>query len=169
MIVADATPLIHLARANRLQLLPRLYDRVVVPPSAWREVSGISEKRAEAHILEEARGGWLEIRDLSRKAVRVSEALRTATPLGRGEGDAIALAEAMEVGIVMDDAIAVGLARMRGLETRWTTSVVLEAHARDLLSAREARAAIRDLVRAGLWVRQDVLLSLLEILGGRSD
>jgi predicted nucleic acid-binding protein len=169
MIVADATPLIHLARANRLRLLPRLYDRVAVPPSVWREVSGTSEKRPEAHVLEEALEEWLEIRDLPRKAVRVSASLRNATPLGRGEGDAIALAEAMGVGIVMDDAIAVGVARMRGLETRWTTSVVLEAHARDLLSVREARAAIRNLVRAGLWLRQDVLLSLLDILGGRSD
>jgi predicted nucleic acid-binding protein len=169
MIVADAIPLIHLARANRLQLLPRLYDRVAVPPSVWQEVSGTSEKRAEAHVLEDALEKWLEIRDLPRKAVRVSASLRNATPLGRGEADAIALAEAMGVGIVMDDAIAVGLARMRGLRTRWTTSVVLEAHAREVLSAREARAAIRDLVRAGLWLRQDVLLSLLEILGGRSD
>ena len=65
----------------------------------------------------------------------------------------------------MDDTIAIGVARARGLETRWTTSVILEAHRREILNTAEARLAIEELVRGGLWLRQDVLLRLLAILG----
>ena len=64
----------------------------------------------------------------------------------------------------MDDRVAVDLARMRGLETRWTTSVVLEAHHRGILDRKGARATIEDLVASGLWIRQDVLLRVLAIL-----
>jgi len=56
---------------------------------------------------------------------------------------------------------------MRGIETRWTTSVVLEAHRREILDRKAAGRAIEDLVASGLWIRQDVLLRILAILGER--
>ncbi|MGQ0796542.1 MAG: hypothetical protein ACT4OI_01565 [Methanobacteriota archaeon] len=164
MIVADATPLIHLARAGRLNLLPKLYGRVVVPASVWGEVRRPEEPRAEAHPIEEAEGSWLEVRKLSPEVRQLSEALHRAGPLGRGEADAIALADSLRLGILMDDAVAVGIARMRGLETRWTTSVILEAVRRGILAAPEARKAVEDLVAAGLWLRQEVLLRILSVL-----
>ena len=69
--------------------------------------------------------------------------------------------------VLMDDRVAVNLARMRGVETRWTTSVVLEAHRRGILDRKAARRALEDLVASGLWIRQDVLLRILAILGER--
>src|SRR5216117_3888539 len=69
--------------------------------------------------------------------------------------------------ILMDDRVAIDLARMRGIETRWTTSVVLEAHRREILDRKAAGRAIEDLVASGLWIRQDVLLRILAILGER--
>ncbi len=165
MIVSNATPLLHLARAGFLDLLPRLYTRVVVPPSVWEEVRGHGEPRPEGPILEEASETWIEVRPLSAKEREKSGALRRAAPVGRGEADALALAEALKAAVLMDDRVAVDLARMRGVETRWTTSVVLEAHRRGILDRTGARRAVEDLVSSGLWIRQDVLLRILAILG----
>src|SRR5216117_1767154 len=167
MIVSDATPLLHLARAGLLDLLPKLYVRAVVPTSVWDEVRGRGEPRPESQVLEEASETWIEVRALASRERRKSAALRRAAPVGRGEADAIALAEALEAAILMDDRVAIDLARMRGVETRWTTSVVLEAHRREILDRAAARRAVRDLVESGLWIRQDVLLRILAILGER--
>ena len=167
MIVSDATPLLHLARAALLALLPKLYTRVVVPPSVWEEVRGHGEPRPEGHILEEASETWIEVRPLSSKERRKSEALRRAAPVGPGESDAIALAEVLKAAILMDDRVAIDLARMRGVGTRWTMSVVLEAHRRGILDRAAARRAVEDLVGSGLWIRQDVLLRILAILDER--
>ncbi len=167
MIVSDTTPLLHLARAGRLDLLPKLYAKVVVPTSVWEEAHGGGEPRPEAHVLEEAKVLWLDVRSLSPRDRRKSDALCRTAPVGRGEADAIALAESLKVAVLMDDRVAVDLARMRGLETRWMTSVVLEAHRRGILDRRAARAAVEDLVGSGLWIRQDVLLRVLAILGER--
>lgn len=164
MIVADTTPLLHLARAGCLDLLPKLYERVAVPDAVWKEAYGSGKDRPEAHLLEEARGGWLEVRALSARDRTRPDALRRAAPVGRGEAEAIALAEALKAPVLMDDRVAVDLARMRGLETRWTTSVVLEARRRGLLDRKAARSALEDLVASGLWIRQDVLLRILAIL-----
>ena len=65
----------------------------------------------------------------------------------------------------MDDRIGIDLARIRGIETRWTTSVVLEARQRNILDRKAAGRAIGDLVASGLWIRQDVLVRILAILG----
>jgi len=166
MIVSDATPLLHLARAGLLDLLPKLYARAVVPRSVWDEVRGRGEPRPESQVLEEASEAWIEVRSLAARERRKSEVLRVA-PVGRGEADAIALAETLEAAILMDDRVAIDLARMRGVETRWTTSVVLEAHRRGILDRVAARRAVKDLVESGLWIRQDVLLRILAILGER--
>jgi hypothetical protein len=53
---------------------------------------------------------------------------------------------------------------MRGIETRWTTSVILEARRDGILDRAAARRAVEDLVGSGLWIRQDVLLRILAIL-----
>ena len=167
MIVADATPLVHVARAGLTGLLPTLYERVVVPTSVWEEVTGRGEARPEANVLQGALGTWLEARALPARARRAAEMFLRGAPIGRGEADAIALAEALRATVLMDDRVAVDMARMRGLETRWTTSVVLEAHRRGVLDRGAARRAIEDLVESGLWIRQDVLLRVLAALAER--
>lgn len=167
MIVSDTTPLLHLARAGHLALLRQLYTRVVVPPSVWEEAGGSRAERPESHILNESKETWLEVRALSARDRRKSESLRRAAPVGRGEADAISLAEALKTALLMDDRVAVDLARMRGVETRWTTSVVLEAHRRGILDRKDARGVVEDLVASGLWIRQDVLLRILAVLGDR--
>ncbi len=167
MIVADATPLLHLARAGHLDLLPKLYERVVVPTSVWEETTGQEELRSEAQVLREASQAWLEVRPLSARERGASDSFRRGAPVGRGEADAIALAEALRTPVLMDDRVAVDLARMRGVETRWTTSVVLEAHERGILNRRAARRVVEDLVASGLWIRQDVLLRILAALTER--
>ena len=167
MIVSDATPILHLARAGLLDLLPKLYTRVVVPPSVWEESLGRGEPRPETHLLQEASETWIDVKPLSARDRTKSVAFRRGAPVGRGEADALALAEALKTAVLMDDRVAVDLARMRGIETRWTTSVVLEAHRRGILDRTAARRAVEDLVGSGLWIRQDVLLRILAILGDR--
>lgn len=163
MIVADSTPLLHLARAGYVDLLPKLYARVVIPPSVWEEVAGTGEPRAEAHVLRDASETWLD-RRLSTRGRRMAESFRRGAPVGRAEADAIALSEALRKPVLMDDRVAVDLARMRGVETRWTSSVILEAQRRGVVDLATERRAIEDLVGSGLWIRQDVLLRLLAIL-----
>jgi len=167
MIVADATPLIHLSRAGLLDLLPKLYGRVTVATSVWEEAVGQGEPRPESQALLPASKSWLDVRPLAPKERKASESLRRGAPVGRGEAETIVLAASLRAPVLMDDRVAVSLARMRGLETRWTTSVVLEAHLRGILDWTSALRAVEDLVEAGLWIRQDVLLKILAILKER--
>ena len=120
---------------------------------------------AQSSLDEPAKGlGAVRLEPLREKERRTSEAFRRGAPVGRGEADALAVAEVLSTPVLMDDRVAVDLARMRGVETRWTTTVVLEAQRKGILDRRAARRALEDLIASGLWIRQDVLLRLLSIL-----
>jgi len=36
--VSDSSPLIHLAKIEALEIISRLYSRILIPPAVWREV-----------------------------------------------------------------------------------------------------------------------------------
>lgn len=165
MIVADATPLIHLGRAGALGLLPRLYQRVLVPRAVMEEILGGGQPRPESRAILDASETWLETRPLSPKEREDADSLLRGAPVGRGEAETLALAASLGMAALMDDRIAIDVARIRGTETRWTTSVVLEAYRAGALDRKGATETIENLVAAGLWIRQDVLLRILATLG----
>ena len=95
IVVPDAGPLIYLAGAGKLDLLPRLYDRVVVPRIVYDEIVvtgaglvGASEVSAAA---------WLEVQDATADPT-------LARTLDRGEAAAIPLAERLGATLLCDDA-----------------------------------------------------------------
>ena len=58
--VSDSSPLIHLAKIEALELISRLYSRVLIPPAVWREVVEESDGRPGAVEMEKAvAAGWI--------------------------------------------------------------------------------------------------------------
>jgi len=58
--VSDSSPLIHLAKIEALELISRLYRRILIPPAVWREVVEESDGRPGAVEMERAVAtGWM--------------------------------------------------------------------------------------------------------------
>lgn len=129
MIVADAGPLIALARIGQLDLLRRLYGEVLVPPAVLDELA-LGSGRPGAAILEDAvKSGWLV----------ENPAPGTATPtplLDRGETEAIALAAQKHPRfLLVDDAKGRRMARQQGLSIVGVAGVLLVAKAMGQIEA----------------------------------
>ena len=54
LIIADASPLIGLAKIDRLGLLPALASQVLIPHAVWREVVTAGGLRPEVARIEQA-------------------------------------------------------------------------------------------------------------------
>lgn len=104
--VSDAGPLLYLAGAKRIELLVRLYDRVVVPSVVYEEivVAGVGLIGS----AEVSAASWLEVQE-----VTPDPAL--AEVLDRGEAAAIPLAERLDATLLCDDAAGRAEARRRGI------------------------------------------------------
>jgi|SRR5205807_417189 len=166
-IVADATPIIYLAKIGKLQLLRQLYEDVIVPPRIRDEL--FAGKHAEVPVIEEAYdAGWLEERALNQSAKNfLSRQLRNAPGLHQGESQAIALSYTGHLPLIIDEDGKTGrrIARVWGIEVKGTLRVILEAYEARLVKHEETRELFRALLAERFHVTAKVYeraLSLLE-------
>jgi predicted nucleic acid-binding protein len=146
--VVNASPLILLGAASRLELLTRLCEDLIVPQAVAREVaSGKKEDRAAQWLGGEGAafigsGEWTN---------------PSVDAWGLGLGESAVLSYAIQHPgreVILDDLAARKCAHVHGLLYRGTIGVVVLAKRRNLIPA--VRPVLEELVKAGLW-RNDTL------------
>jgi predicted nucleic acid-binding protein len=142
LVIADAGPLIGLARIQRLQLLKELFVAVTITTAVAQELgcgmeSGSENLPAGAAELSEALAqGWLAI-----NGTADGEPYQPLNPgVDAGEASAIALAlrkqaEGDEVMLLIDDRCGRAEARHRGLNLIGTAAVIVLAREQGLIGA----------------------------------
>lgn len=127
--MADASPLIGLARIGRLELLRAMYGSVVIPAAVAAELA-MDSGRPGARALGAARDdGLLAVHDLEIPA-------RPHWPLDAGEAAAIHLAEHIGASfLLIDERRGREFARRRGLPVVGSAGILLAAKRRGLLAS----------------------------------
>ena len=150
IVVADASPLIALARIGRLELLREVFGTLFLPDAVWREVveSGVGRAGADAVL----HAGWIERRSVADAAL-VAVLRRD---LGAGEAEAIVLARETGAALVlMDERMGRAAARRLGLRVTGLVGVLIEARERGLLA--DAGSVVEALQqRAGFWLSEEL-------------
>lgn len=160
MIVADAGPLIGLARVGLLDLLPALFGTVVVPSEVFDELAIDAERPGSRVLREAARAGWL----VSVVVEGISEQQHLESGLGAGERAAILLAEQQHsVALLIDEKRGRAAARKRSLPVLGTGGVLLAAKRRGHLAS--VRSALDGLAQAGYRLSPGLRARLLELAG----
>ncbi|HZY95161.1 MAG TPA: hypothetical protein VFE98_09970 [Candidatus Bathyarchaeia archaeon] len=159
MIVVDAAPLIYYSRIARLELLKQLYDKLVIPQAVWDEVVTNAQGRPGASEVEKGvREGWINTMKPSPAKMLASEGTVGA------DAEVIALARKMKLPLLTNDRTLALIAKTHGVKTKWLTQTVIEAVHDKIITRTEARKLLRDLVRAGLRVRSEVLTEVIHML-----
>lgn len=160
---SNTSPLIALAQIGRLDLLTALYGTVVIPPSVKAECvdRGRDVGARDVHEIEGAlREGWLKIVDLDRTQRATAAHLMESAKIGQGEAEAITLAKAKGLPVILDDAEARAVARSLGVEHRGTVMVPYEAFARRMIPRHEMIQMLTELSRV-LWISPGVVAEIL--------
>ncbi len=128
-VVTNTSPLLYLHRLRRLDLLPALYGKLVVPAAVVAELEEGARLGYDVPTREAL--SWAEI-----VTSPVQDILRLATDLGAGERAAIALAhERRATLLLLDDALARRHAKLLGLPISGTLGVLLRAKAKGHMTA----------------------------------
>ena len=129
VVVADASPLIGLAKIARLDLLQRLFGEVLIPEAVERELC-LGSGRPGSQVLSAARHeGWIKVEEVS----GVPAALEAT--VDQGEAEAITLAKRHAALLLIDETRGRAAARSAGLRVFGSGTVLIKAKQEGFLAA----------------------------------
>lgn len=142
LVVADSSCLIGLSRTGNLEILHKLFAKIIIPEAVYREVVIIGKGRAGAEEVKNS--AWIE-----RRAVKNELAVRMLRiNLGAGESESIVLsAELKAKFIILDDLKARQTAEELGLSVIGTAAVLQKAEEKGIIGSLQS--VLQDLRNAG--------------------
>lgn len=155
LVVADAGPLIALARLGALPLLPELFSQALVTPQVLAECEARPDRDEGAALRAAIAAGHLTLR-----------APRFAAPawgVDAGESSAMALALEAAAGVLMDDRAGRVVAGHLGLDVIGTAGLLVLAKRRGRIAT--IRSHLEFLVDSGYFLGPMVVAEALRLAG----
>ena len=165
--VFDATPLIYLAKAERLDVIETLDEPRVVPEAVYREVvtTGVEQGYDDARRIERAvEDGLVDVVAVDTDDSPVATRLARHPGLSDADAAVLACADARDAVAVMDESAGRSAAEVEDVETRGTAYLVLAAVRDGALSTVEDRDAVDAMIDGGWYVAPDVYTKIVEKL-----
>lgn len=164
--VGNSTPLIHLARLGRIDLLRRCFDRVYIAPQVFEEVVGEGKRQGrkeitvlEGLIIEE----FIEVKKPVKQIAKI-------TSLHRGENEAISLCIEIKADkILVDGREAVEAAKMLGLKPMRTTALLLLCLKEETINFDEFQNLLLELSEGGYFLDAKTYEEILQAARKLSD
>jgi predicted nucleic acid-binding protein len=152
IVVSDTTPLNYLVLINAIDVLPRLFDEIYVPPSV---VSELDQPKTPHLVRQWAKSppAWLTI-------VAPRSRLASTVALGAGEADALSLAKELGINeVLIDERRGRKIAEQEGMTPLPTLAILERAAAENLL---ELHVAVDQLQRTNFRVPLERIHAALE-------
>jgi predicted nucleic acid-binding protein len=156
LVVSDTSPLNYLLLTGLVDVLPSLYEKVIIPKAVFDELIH-PEAPAIVRKWISALPAWCEVRAAAQPDQTIE--------LDQGEREAIGLAvEARADKILLDDFKARLVARSRGLSVTGTVGILQEASTRGLIDFQEA---LEKLAHTNMRLNPDFMRQIMEWHRGR--
>ena len=148
-VIVNSTPLIALCNIGRLDLLQKVYGRIVIPQAVFDEVT---EKDDSACRQIKQRPDWIEVKQISDN----SQKQMYRAKLHDGEVEVMILAQEPPTAdlLIIDDNAAKKTAKFLGLHVTGTLGVLLKAKRMGLVEG--IAPLIEDLCKNGFYVDETV-------------
>ncbi len=161
MIISNSTPLIYLAKLNKLNLVIDIYKKILIPEEVFSEVvlGGKELNKKEVILIEDL---------ISQKVIEVKEVKelkRELNTLHTGEAKAISLCLNEKIkDILIDDKEAYELCKILNLNPIRTTAFLLNCAKNKIISKEEFKENLINLSQEGYFMTADVFQYLLDAL-----
>ncbi len=151
LVVADTGPICYLALIEATEILPKLYDQVVLPNAVFAELNHPKAPPAVRAFVSHL-PVWVEVRS--------AKQLGAGGALGLGEAEAIALAQELKAdSLLLDETEAREEALRLGLPVSGTIGVLEKAAERDWVNLPEM---FSRLSRTSFHISRELLAQALE-------
>jgi predicted nucleic acid-binding protein len=162
IVVSDTSPILNLARIGRIELLPALYGKVIIPSEVDREVR---DSGSDVPLFDRSTLPWLTVAAAKDRA----QAQRLRQHLDAGEAEAIALAIEYRADVLLvDERRGRRTANAAGLAVTGLLGVAANAKRTGLIDS--AKPVLDELIQlARFWIGADLYRAVLTELGEQQD
>ena len=161
-VVADAGPLIGIARVGYISILQGLYNSVTIPLRVFEELNTSSDKPGAKVLSEAISVGWLQVVKLKKPID--SAILRLIIDDGESESIQLALEQNARL-LIIDDKKGRKAAKSRGIHVIGTGGILISAKKAGLLD--EISQVLNNLAGVGYRLSPDLCDRILELANER--
>ncbi|MEM2917821.1 MAG: hypothetical protein QXN63_05680 [Candidatus Bathyarchaeia archaeon] len=164
-VISDAGPLIHLAQINKLYLLKNLFSQVVITPNVKREAvdEGFKLGHSDARIIGKAiEEGWIKVEEVPKRLASTIKRLATDENISLADAETLMLAREKGAEVLVDEKALSNLARMFGLKTWNTWTILLESLSAGYIEVSDIEAAIKELGEKRQKLKKEQAKQILE-------
>ena len=147
-VVSDASPLIYLAKMDKLALLVQVVGPVAIPPAVYREAIEVGQRHRwpdADRIAAAIKDQMVVLAELTMQEVQLADGSSTDLRLGRGECEVIACAAHRHIRALLHDKKARRVATVHGVRTMQASDVLFLSLLRRHVSLVEFRHLLREL------------------------
>ncbi len=158
--VIDSSSLIFLFKSTTLlSVVEKRFDCLVIPKAVYEEIviQGKAQGKSDAVKIEQAlQSSFFEINKEANE-IRILN-------IGKGEREAIFLAEKHKLPLLMDDRAAQKIAISLGINTIPLSAFILWAAKNSHLSKKQAIQTLDELVKSGYYLKSHTYITLREAI-----
>ena len=160
-IISDTTPIISLIKINRLDLLEKLFEEVLIPEAVYRELTTNALFENEAKIVKTS--SFLKTSSVqNRKSLQL---LQAVSGLDDGESEAIILADELKSDVlIMDERKGRKVAEKLGIKITGTVGVLLQSYIENMISSDEIKTYLDQLKNSNIRLSESLIQKALEML-----
>jgi uncharacterized protein len=155
-VISNTTPLLSLLKIGQLDLLERLYERVVVPEAVWMEMEA---GKGGMFYLDLVTLPWVDVQKAQNKA-----AVQYLADLDKGEAEVIVLAQ--EIGadlVIIDETLGRSYAAHFRLPFTGTLGVLLRSKKEGYIQS--VKPLLDEMRKKGIWISERVFKDVLALAG----
>ncbi|MEE8431788.1 MAG: DUF3368 domain-containing protein [Candidatus Desulfatibia sp.] len=158
LVVADAGPLIGMARTGHLSILKSLYNSISIPSRVFEELKVSSHKPGTMALSEAINAGWIKIVELKQSSE--SSILRLLIDAGEAESIQLALEKNARL-LIIDDRKGRKIAKSRGIKVIGTGGILIMAKRAGILD--RVSPVLNALSDAGYRLSPDLFKRIMEL------
>ncbi|MCF2136350.1 MAG: DUF3368 domain-containing protein [Candidatus Thorarchaeota archaeon] len=159
--VSNASPLIHLTRAGRIELLKDLFSNLLIPQTVHMEVCRTKETPDSIKIQTAIDAGWIRVVDMDNT---LAKRIGKNTGIHRGEATAIVLAKKESALLLIDDKVGRTIAEMFGIKCLGTVGVLLQAVSSQLMDKNDMIHTLDRMIDKGFRLEARVYRRVLQMV-----
>ena len=154
MVVVDSSVLIHLSRIGKLRLLNKFFGKIKITPDVYNEV----KEGVGAAEIERGCKTWILIR---KPKLEEAEEISKSEGIEKADASVILFAKEGKDALVSNDYALLTVAKSKEIECWWLTTFLLRCLKKRLVTKKEAKRTLFELVESGMRLDNAVYTAVL--------